>query len=131
MFRIVTLEICRDCLRRLPSQTPNIELPRLVNSTSAFGYYLFGRATSRIWRLLTVSASLLCSLYGICCDYIGEETNDARAINLVLHQLVQLHFTICSEFLEKKIFPHVAKRDALSLAVPTRSAVDVNLKLFE
>jgi hypothetical protein len=38
---------------------------------------------------------------------------------------------IAAELLELKILPHVGAKDTISMAVQTRSSVDVNLKLFD
>ena len=61
-----------------------------------------------------------------------ETQGSANAdVTRVLHQLIIVHFTIAAQFLEQKIGPHVGTRDALAMAVQSRTAADVNLKLFD
>ncbi len=50
---------------------------------------------------------------------------------MVLSYTIRLHIAIASELLAKKILPHVGVRDGISIAVHTRTHVDVNLKLFD
>jgi hypothetical protein len=52
-------------------------------------------------------------------------------MSLVLHQVINLHVSISSEFLDNKILPHVGKLDGIASAMATRSNVDVNQKLFD
>jgi hypothetical protein len=49
----------------------------------------------------------------------------------VLHQLIQLHMTISSELLGRKLLPHVGTIHALSIAVRAHNALDVSLRLFD
>ena len=55
----------------------------------------------------------------------------AEAAGLVINELAELHFTILDELFETKILPHADVRHALSSAVGSHAALDVNLKLFE
>jgi len=62
---------------------------------------------------------------------IGRRNNNAKALVRALHQLIALHVLIANYFLDEKILPHVSKRNAISLSIGSRNAVDVNLALFE
>ncbi|RMQ98681.1 Chemotaxis protein [Pseudomonas savastanoi pv. glycinea] len=53
------------------------------------------------------------------------------AIRLTFAELTDLHFNIGDTFFEKKITPFVEAKHALSVAVLSANAADVNLKLFE
>ncbi|MGY3032621.1 hypothetical protein ACVIIV_001791 [Bradyrhizobium sp. USDA 4354] len=55
----------------------------------------------------------------------------AEAAGLVINELAELHFKIWDELFETKILPHADVRHALSSAVGSHAALDVNLKLFE
>jgi hypothetical protein len=93
--------------------------------------FVWARDIENLEAPYRVSELTLLTVWDLLRPFIGKETSDAKAITLVLHQLIELHFSICSDLLEKKVIPHVGKRDALSLSVPTRASADVNLKLFE
>ncbi|NZD53140.1 chemotaxis protein [Rhizobium leguminosarum] len=55
----------------------------------------------------------------------------AEAAGLVINELFELHFAIWDELFETKILPNANVRHALSSAVGSHAALDVNLKLFE
>jgi hypothetical protein len=93
--------------------------------------FVWARDIENLEAPYRLSELTLLTVWDLLRPFIGKQTGDARAINSVLHQLIQLHFIISSELLEKKVLPHVGKRDAVSLMVPTRTSADVNLKLFE
>lgn len=62
---------------------------------------------------------------------IGRSNNSARSLTRTFQQLINLHLLVTARFLEEKILPHVDKRHAISLAVRSRNALDVNLALFD
>ncbi|KSB91736.1 hypothetical protein AS593_06855 [Caulobacter vibrioides] len=62
---------------------------------------------------------------------LGKTTKAAKALAKGVDEMIRLHVQISAHFLETKILPHVGKRNALSLAVGSRDAIDVNLKLFD
>ena len=49
----------------------------------------------------------------------------------MINHAVQLHLSIAQDYLFRKVLPHVEARYGLSMAVQSRTWVDVNLKLFE
>lgn len=63
--------------------------------------------------------------------YLGRKTKVSSALAAGMDQMIKLHILINEAFLGTRIFPHVDKLHALSLAVGSRKAVDVNLKLFD
>lgn len=75
------------------------------------------RAVLEIWQLLKVD--------------IQRGGKGAEASGLVFNELVELHFTIWDTLFEGKVLPHAETRHALSSAVGSHAAVDVNLKLFD
>jgi hypothetical protein len=60
-----------------------------------------------------------------------KRSSSRRSAAVVLYHTIQLHLTISTELLEKKIIPHVDKEYGISIAIKTQSAVDVNIKLFD
>lgn len=93
--------------------------------------YVWARDVDNVEAPYLVSELVILRVWDLLRPFIGNENNDAEAISLVLDQVTKLHLNIASDFLERKIFPHVGRQDALSLAVMTRSAADVNLRLFD
>jgi hypothetical protein len=79
------------------------------------------------------SELVLLNIWNLLRLYIGKKkpAGANKAITVVLRYTIQLHLTIASELLERKILPHARARDAISMAVQTRSSVDVNLRLFD
>jgi hypothetical protein len=63
--------------------------------------------------------------------FAGKRNKIAVALGRLVSHLIQVHLQISFEFLETKVFPHVESKDALSLAVQSRSHVDVNLTMFD
>ena len=93
--------------------------------------FVWARDIDNLEAPYRASELALLHVWNLQRPFIGKKSKNSRAINAVLHQLVHLHLTISAEFLDRKVFPHVEKRHALSMAVDTRSSVDVNLKLFD
>lgn len=58
-------------------------------------------------------------------------TKHDRALNILLDQFVKLYLTCSERYLAKTAYQHADRRHALSVAVHSREAVDVNLALFE
>jgi hypothetical protein len=73
----------------------------------------------------------LLAVWDLLRPLIERKGKHRKAIIAALHQLINLHLTIASEFLERKIFHHVDVRHGLSMAVASHNAVDVNLRLFD
>jgi hypothetical protein len=82
-------------------------------------------APHRISELVTLR------IWDLSRSFMGQSTINAKAMQAVLGEVIELHLKISFEYLENRILPHVAKLDGLSAAVSTRSSTDVNLKLFE
>lgn len=93
--------------------------------------FVWARDNKNLEAPYRASELALLTIWNFLRPFIDKRTNDALAINLVLHQLIQLYVAICGELLEQKVLPHVSKRDGISLMVPTRTSADVNLKLFD
>lgn len=61
----------------------------------------------------------------------GSKSREAKELGLVLRQLIELHLTIASEFIEQKVMPYVQVYHGISMSIGTQSSLDVNLALFE
>jgi hypothetical protein len=93
--------------------------------------FVWARDVNNVEAPYRVSELLLLHIWNLLRPYIGKKSKANRAITIVLRHTIQLHLTIASELLERKILPHAGARDAISVAVRTRSSVDVNLRLFD
>lgn len=93
--------------------------------------FVWARDIDNLEAPYQLSELAILSVWELLKPFIGSDNNDAKAINRVLYQLIQLHLIIATEFLDGRVLPHVGKLDALSLAIRTRTSVDVNLKLFD
>src|SRR6266567_660484 len=80
------------------------------------------------WCMIRASELVLLNIWNLLRSHIGKGSKSTnRAITAVLLYAIQLHLAIATELLERKVLPHVGARDAISMAVQTRSSVDVNL----
>lgn len=94
--------------------------------------FVWARDINNVEAPYRASELTLLNIWNVLRPYLGKRARKTReAITTVLHQTIQLHIKIASEYLEQKILPHVGKRNALSIAVHARSSADVNLKLFD
>lgn len=62
---------------------------------------------------------------------IGKKSKDATDLANSFIKLIQLHLTIASELIEKKVLPHANVRHGFSRAIKARDSLDVNLACFE
>jgi hypothetical protein len=74
---------------------------------------------------------VLLNLWEMVKPFIGKKTANARAVVTVVGHAIKLHIQIGTLLLDQKILPNTDRRNALSVAVPTRTSVDVNLKMFD
>ena len=94
--------------------------------------FVWARDVDNVEAPYRASEMALLNIWNLLRPHIGKKSSAAgKAITAVLRYAIQLHLTIASELLDRKILPHVGTRDGISMAVQTRSAVDVNLKLFD
>jgi hypothetical protein len=77
------------------------------------------------------SELVLLNVWHIVRPFIGKKTAAARAVVTVVQHVIDLHIKIGMQLMDGKILPHVERRNALSMAVSSRAALDVNLKLFD
>src|SRR5258706_2763147 len=77
------------------------------------------------------SELVLLNLWEMVKPFIGKKTANARAVVIVVQHAINLHIQIGALLMDHKILPHADRRNALSVAVATRTSVDVNLKMFD
>ena len=78
----------------------------------------------------TSELTLLC-IWDLLRSTINKKGREAKALSHVFRQVVELHLTISSEFIEKKVMPYTQIRHGISMAIGSQSSLDVNLALFE
>jgi hypothetical protein len=94
--------------------------------------FVWARDIDNVEAPYRASELVLLNIWNLLRPFVGKKSSAAgKAIDTVLAYSIELHITIASGFLERKILPHIAAQDAIAMAVQTRSAVDVNLKLFD
>lgn len=94
--------------------------------------FVWARDANNVEAPYQSSELVLLNIWNLLRPLIGKRTKAAnKAVTLVLRHTINLHLTIASELLEKKILPHVGVRDGISIEVRTRTHVDVNLHLFD
>jgi len=62
---------------------------------------------------------------------LGKSTKASIEAGQAFNELVELNFTIIDEFAKTKVFPHVEKLHAISMATESPAPVDVNVKVFD
>jgi hypothetical protein len=77
------------------------------------------------------SELVLLNLWEMVKPFIGKKTANARALVSVVQHAINLHIQIGAQLLDNKILNNADRRNALSVAVATRTSVDVNLKMFD
>jgi hypothetical protein len=94
--------------------------------------FVWARDANNVEAPYRASEIVLLNVWNLLRPFIGKDKSlTGKGITEVLHYTIQLHMAVGSELLERKILPHVGVRDGISLAVWTRTHVDVNLKLFD
>ncbi|MCV0368723.1 hypothetical protein [Filomicrobium sp.] len=93
--------------------------------------YVWSRDTGNLEAPYRASELAVLNAWELLRPLIGNPGKEHRALVRVFNQLIQVHLIIASELIDKKIAPAVMARDALAMAVASRTAVDVSLKLFD
>ena len=93
--------------------------------------YVWARDIRNLDAPYVASEYAILRIWNDCRHLIERHGKEAADCFLVFEQAIQLHFQIAEEFLIEKLSPYADKSFAMSLAVESRSPVDVNLALFE
>lgn len=125
-FRLV-----RELIALAKSDKQTVRIARQIY-IAAWVLFVWARDARNVEAAYRSSELVLLRIWDLVRPYIGKKSSAAgKAITQILHYAIQLHLTISSELIEQKILPHVGTRDGISIAVQSRSSVDVNLKLFD
>jgi len=101
------IDICLWIMFVWAREADNVEAPYLASE----------QALLVIWQLLNAD--------------VQRGGRSGEAAGLVINELVELNFAIWDTLFEGKVLPHAGTRHALSSAVGSHAAIDVNLKLFD
>lgn len=93
--------------------------------------FVWSRDANNVEAAYLASELAVLRIWELGREILPKNNAESRILDQILAQTVGLHLTVCEEFLEKKIFPTVNILHATSMAINTRCAVDVNLKLFD
>jgi len=93
--------------------------------------FVWARDAGNLEAAYRASELAVLSAWELLRPTIDSKSKEHRALAEVLLQVIKLHLTIVSEFLEGKVLPHAGIRHGLSLSIGAQSALDVNLALFE
>lgn len=93
--------------------------------------FVWARDRGNVEAAYRASELALLSIWDLLRPFIDAKNRTARELTRLTLQVINLHLTIASELLEKKIFPHVNTQHGLSAAIASRSTTDINLALFE
>ena len=92
--------------------------------------YAWCRSADNVKAALLASERALLLAWDAAKEQFGVKAKNAKTILRLAQEISFLHLRISEHYLETKIFPHTAKRSAISSAVRSSNAVDVNLQLF-
>jgi len=95
-----------------------------------FMLHASGREAQNLEAPYRASEFVMLQVWSLICEMLCRIGKNARTMGGLLFKLTQLHLKIADEYLEK-ILTHAGNKNAVSAAVWTPAALDVNLALFE
>jgi len=131
----IALDHFQKLLRALadqPDTTPAVRLSRarLIN-ICLWIMFVWAREAENVEAPYRVSELALLEVWQLLKIDIAKTSKAGEAASLVLNELAELHFTIWDALFEDKILPAAEIRHAISTAVESHAALDINLKLFD
>jgi hypothetical protein len=93
--------------------------------------YAWARDAVNLESAYLSSELSLLHAWSIAKPYILQQNKIAKEIQDTYSRILYLHLQIANDFVDNKIFPHVTKRHALSMAARGSNSLDINLKLFD
>lgn len=93
--------------------------------------FVWARDAGNLEAPYRVSERVLLHAWNLICADVALSGRATEEIGIAYSELANLHFLIWDALVGKKILPFVDVEHAVSVAVNSSSAVDVNLKLFE
>lgn len=93
--------------------------------------FVWAREADNVEAPYRASELVLLEVWQLLKTDIARTSKSGEAASLVLNELAELHFTIWDALFEDKILPAAEIRHAISTAVESHAALDINLKLFD
>jgi hypothetical protein len=93
--------------------------------------YVWARDVGNLNAPCRASEIALLTTWELCKPVIGKRGAQAKQLEKVLHQVINLHIYILKELIDQKIAPHAATLHGLSVAVQSHESVDVSLAMFD
>ena len=93
--------------------------------------FVWARDVGNLEAPYRASELTLLSLWELLRPTVSKKSREAKALSTVFNQLIDLHLTIASDFIGRKVFPFIHVRHGMSMSIGSRSPLDVNLALFE
>lgn len=115
-----------------PGATPagRLSQARLIN-ICLWIMFVWAREGDNVEAPYRASELALLEVWQLLKTDIARTSKSGEAASLVLNELAELHFTIWDALFEDKILPAAEIRHAISTAVESHAALDINLKLFD
>lgn len=115
-----------------PGATPagRLSQARLIN-ICLWIMFVWAREADNVEAPYRASELALLEVWQLFKADIARTSKSGEAASLALNELAELHFTIWDALFEDKILPAAEIRHAISTAVESHAALDINLKLFD
>lgn len=131
----IALDHFGKLLRALADQlgaTPAARLSqaRLIN-ICLWIMFVWAREADNVEAPYRASELALLEVWQLLKTDIARTSKAGEAASLVIKELTELHFTIWGALFEDKVLPAAEIRHAISTAVESHAALDINLKLFD
>lgn len=93
--------------------------------------FVWARNAGNIESPYQVSELAMLTAWELLRPTLGSSGRETKALSIVVRQMIELHLTISMEFIEQKVLPYAGVHHGVSMAIGSRSSLDVNLALFE
>lgn len=93
--------------------------------------YVWARDAGNLETAYQCSERSLLEAWPLIKEYLYGKSKEARQLSQTMQRLIGLHQTIEAEFIAQYVEPRATALHALSCAVRSDSALDVNLRLFD
>ena len=93
--------------------------------------YVWARTASNIEAAYLCSERAILASWTLVKDQLTGKSKETRQSNHTMLRLIELHNMISDEYLTSYVEPRAKILHGLATAVPSRSSLDINLKLFD
>ena len=93
--------------------------------------YVWARTANNIETAYLCSERAVLVSWPLLKDQLTGRSREVRQSNHTMRRLMELHNIISSEYLSNYVEPRAEILHGLATAVPSRSSLDINLKLFD